>query len=290
MFAARFREAGARALLLPLQAMGRRTPLWAQRKRAADLLAVAQQYPSFPIVLETYRECLRDAFDLPALVDILRQVESRKIRVHTVDVDAPSPMAASLLFSFVGNFIYDQDAPAAERRAQALTIDHAQLRELLGEAELRKLLDADVVLEHGRTVARLDYPLKHADALHDLLLWLGDLAPGEIERRAPGGEATLWTAQLLAARRIARVRIAGEVRYVAVEDAARTRDALGTMLEPGLPAALLGPTEDALVSLVARYARTPRPVHRGRGRRPLPASARPRRWPRSTPWWRAARW
>ncbi|WP_258169138.1 hypothetical protein [Salmonella enterica] len=122
---------------------------WAQRKRSADLLAVAQQYPSFPIVLETYRECLRDAFDLPALVDVLRAVESRKIRVTTVDVTTPSPMAASLLFSFVGNFIYDEDAPAAERRAQALTIDHAQLRELLGETELRKLLDPDVVLEHS---------------------------------------------------------------------------------------------------------------------------------------------
>ena len=271
LFAARFREAAARALLLPRQHVGKRTPLWAQRKRAADLLAVAQQYPSFPIVLETYRECLRDAFDLPALVDVLRAVESRKIRVTTVDVTTPSPMAASLLFSFVGNFIYDEDAPAAERRAQALTIDHAQLRELLGETELRKLLDADVVLEHGRQLQRLDRPLRHADALHDLLLWLGDLTGDEIRRRAEtasttdGGAprppidplvVTGWIETLVRDRRIVRVRIAGEERFVAVEDVARYRDALGVVVERGLPEAFLGPTKDALTSLVARYART----------------------------------
>ena len=268
MFAARFREAAARALLLPRNHIGKRTPLWAQRKRSADLLAVAQQYPSFPIVLETYRECLRDAFDLPALVDLLRAVESRKIRVVTIDVTTPSPMAASLLFSFVGNFIYDQDAPAAERRAQALTIDHAQLRELLGETELRKLLDPDVVLEHGRQLQRLDRPLRHADALHDLLLWLGDLGEDEIRRRTdpalvtdgkPAVEpatVTSWIEGLVRDRRVVRVRIAGEERYVAVEDVARYRDALGVVLERGLPDVFLAATKDALTSLVARYART----------------------------------
>ncbi len=271
LFAARFREAAARALLLPRQHVGKRTPLWAQRKRAADLLAVAQRYPSFPIVLETYRECLRDAFDLPALVDVLRAVESRKIRVTTVDLTTPSPMAASLLFSFIGNFIYDEDAPAAERRAQALTIDHAQLRELLGETELRKLLDADVMLEHGRQLQRLDRPLRHADALHDVLLWLGDLMEGEIRRRAEVASSTdagiarppvasadvdAWIDALVRSRRIVRVRIAGEERFVAVEDAARYRDALGVVLERGLPEAFVGPTTDALTSLVARYART----------------------------------
>ncbi|MEA2749241.1 MAG: ATP-dependent helicase Lhr and Lhr-like helicase, partial [Myxococcales bacterium] len=278
LFAARFREAAARALLLPRQHVGKRTPLWAQRKRAADLLAVAQQYPSFPIVLETYRECLRDAFDLPALVDLLRAVESRKIRVTTVDVTTPSPMAASLLFSFVGNFIYDEDAPAAERRAQALTIDHAQLRELLGETELRKLLDADVVLEHGRSLQRLDRPLRHADGLHDLLLWLGDLTGDEIRRRAdtssttdggvprpPIDEKTVagWIETLVRDRRIVRVRIAGEERFVAVEDVARYRDALGVVLERGLPEAFLGVTKDALTSLVARHARTHGPFTAG---------------------------
>ncbi|HSO33095.1 MAG TPA: DEAD/DEAH box helicase, partial [Labilithrix sp.] len=272
MFAARFRESAARALLLPRNHVGKRTPLWAQRKRSADLLAVAQQYPSFPIVLETYRECLRDAFDLPALVDILRAVESRKIRVTTVDLTTPSPMAASLLFSFVGNFIYDQDAPAAERRAQALTIDHAQLRELLGETELRKLLDADVVLEHGRQLQRLDRPLRHADALHDLLLWLGDLGEDEIRRRTDPAlvtdgkpavspaTVTSWIEGLVRDRRLVRVRIAGEERFVAVEDVARYRDALGVVVERGLPEVFLAATSDALTSLVARYARTHGPL------------------------------
>jgi ATP-dependent Lhr-like helicase len=253
LFAARFREAAARALLLPRQAVGRRTPLWAQRKRASDLLAVATQYPSFPIVLETYRECLRDAFDLPSLVELLRAIQSRKIRVTTVDVTSPSPFAASLLFAFAGNFIYDEDAPAAERRAQALTIDHAQLRELLGETELRKLLDADVVEEHERQLQRLDRPLRHADALHDLLMWVGDLAPEEILRR---GAEPIWLADLERHRRVMRVRIAGGERLVAVEDAARYRDALGVVLGPGVPEAFLGATKDALTSLVARWART----------------------------------
>jgi ATP-dependent helicase Lhr and Lhr-like helicase len=253
LFAARFREAAARALLLPRQAVGRRTPLWAQRKRSADLLAVASQYPSFPIVLETYRECLRDAFDLPALVEVLRAVESRRIRVHTVDAPSPSPFAASLLFSFAGNFIYDEDAPAAERRAQALTIDHAQLRELLGETELRKLLDPEVVAEHEQALQRRDRPLRHADALHDLLLWVGDLTEAEIAAR--GGEAA-FVERLVKERRAVRARVAGEARLVAVEDVARYRDALGVVLERGLPEAFLGKTKDPLVSLVARFART----------------------------------
>ena len=253
LFAARFREAAARALLLPRQSIGKRTPLWAQRKRSADLLAVASQFPAFPIILETYRECLREAFDLPGLVEVLRNVETRKTKITTVDASVASPFASSLLFAFVGNFIYDEDAPAAERRAQALTIDHAQLRELLGETELRKLLDAEVVLEHVRQLQRLDRPLKHADAVHDLLLWLGDLAPAELAAR---GAEEAWLDDLVRAKRVVRVRIAGEPRLVAIEDAARYRDALGVVLERGLPDALLGITEDALTGLVGRYART----------------------------------
>ena len=257
LFAARFREASARALLLPRHAAGKRTPLWAQRKRAADLLAVAQEYPAFPIVLETYRECLRDAFDLPGLIEVLRGVETRTLRVVEVDLDVPSPMASSLMFSFVGNFLYNQDAPAAERRAQALRIDHAQLRELLGETELRELFDADVILEHARALQRRLHPLRHADAVHDLLLWLGDLTTDEVQSRVAQGElAEPWLLQLHAARRLARVRIAGEERWVAAEDAARYRDALGVVLEPGLPAALLTPTREPLRTLIARYART----------------------------------
>ena len=253
LFAARFREAAARALLLPRQSIGKRTPLWAQRKRSADLLAVASQFPAFPIILETYRECLREAFDLPGLVEVLRLVETRKTKVTTVDAPVASPFAGSLLFAFVGNFIYDEDAPAAERRAQALTIDHAQLRELLGESEIRKLLDADVVLEHARQLQRLDRPLRHADAVHDLLLWLGDQSTEELLAR---GAEQGWIDELVRAKRLARVRIGGEPRLVAIEDAARYRDGLGVVLERGLPDAFLGVTEDAITSLVARWART----------------------------------
>lgn len=263
LFAARFRESAARALLLPRQSIGKRTPLWAQRKRSADLLAVASQFPAFPIVLETYRECLRDAFDLPALVDLMRAIESRKIRVTTIDAPVPSPFASSLLFAFVGNFIYDEDAPAAERRAQALTIDHAQLRELLGEVELRKLLDPEIVAEHERQLQRLDRPLKHPDALHDLLLWLGDVPEQEIGERAPNADVASWIEELLRHRRIIRARIAGASHLIAVEDAARYRDALGVVLDAGLPHVFLEPTRDALTSLVARHARTHGPFTAG---------------------------
>src|SRR3954467_7993828 len=186
LFAARFRENAARALLLPRRHPGRRSPLWAQRKRSADLLAVAARYGSFPILLETYRECLRDVFDLPGLVELLRGVASRKIRVATVDARQPSPFAASLLFSYVANFIYDGDAPLAERRAQALSVDAAQLRELLGEAELRELLDPDALPAMELSLQRLDgrRPAESPDMLHDLLLSLGDLTEAEIRARS----------------------------------------------------------------------------------------------------------
>jgi ATP-dependent Lhr-like helicase len=257
LFASRFREAAARALLLPRRMPGKRTPLWAQRKRAYDLLAVAAQYPSFPIVLEAYRECLRDVFDLPSLVDILRKVESRRIRVTTSDARTPSPFASSLLFSFVANFIYDGDAPLAERRAQALMIDHAQLRELLGEAELRTLLDLEAIEAHVATLQRLDRPAKHADGVHDLLLSLGDLSLAELEARcAPPGNAGAWTAVLEKDRRIARVKIAGEPRFIASEDVGRYRDALGIVPPRGMATAFLEPVEDPRGDLVARYART----------------------------------
>jgi ATP-dependent helicase Lhr and Lhr-like helicase len=252
MFAARFRESAARALLLPRQSVGKRTPLWAQRKRSADLLAVASRFPAFPIVLETYRECLRDAFDLPGLVELLGSIESRKVKVTTLDTAVPSPFASSLLFAFAGNFIYDEDAPAAERRAHALTIDHAQLRELLGEVELRKLLDPEVVAEHERQLQRLDRPLKHADGVHDLLLWVGDLSERELSERSERA----WIEDLVRDKRVIRARLAGEGRVFAIEDAARYRDALGVVLEAGLPHIFMGPTTDALTSLVARYART----------------------------------
>ena len=157
LFAARFRETAARALLLPRRRPGMRTPLWQQRKRASDLLAVASRFGSFPALLETYREVLRDHFDMPALVDMLAShVEARTLRVATIDSTTPSPFAASLLFSYVANYIYDGDAPLAERRAQALSVDQAQLRELLGDAELRELLDPGCARHDRAAAAALD--------------------------------------------------------------------------------------------------------------------------------------
>jgi ATP-dependent Lhr-like helicase len=259
VFAARFRENAGRALLLARRHPGQRSPLWATRKKAADLLAVAARYGSFPIILETYRECLRDVFDLPGLVDLLGRVERRELRVLTVDSRVPSPFASALMFSYVGNFLYDGDAPLAERRAHALSVDPAQLRELLGEAELRELLDAGAIHELGRALQRLDghRPAEHADAVHDLLLSLGDLTPDEIAARCASPDAApALVAELVASRRILPIDVRGERRLVAAEDAARFRDALGVALPTGLPAALLEPVADPLGDLVARYART----------------------------------
>ena len=186
LFAAKFRENAARSLLLPKRRPGMRAPLWQQRKRAADLLAVASRYGSFPVLLETYRECLRDFFDMPALVSTLADVRSRRIRVAVVDSDTPSPFAASLLFSYVASFLYDGDAPLAERRAQALAVDQSQLRELLGDAELRELLDAEAMDAIERQLQRLDpkYHARSADAVHDMLLAIGDLSEDELRERS----------------------------------------------------------------------------------------------------------
>jgi ATP-dependent Lhr-like helicase len=205
VFAARFRENAARALLLPRRFPGKRSPLWAQRRRSADLLAVASRYGSFPMILETYRECLRDVFDLPALTDLLRQITTRELRVHVVDTRRPSPFASSLLFSYVANFIYEGDAPLAERRAQALAVDPVQLRALLGEASLRELLDPEAIQETELALQRLGghRAAGSADALHDLLLALGDLSLAECEARARPPEAARgWLAALAAERRV----------------------------------------------------------------------------------------
>jgi len=256
LFAARFREAAGRALLLPRRHPTRRQPLWAQRKRAADLLAVAARHPSFPIVLETYRECLRDVFDLPGLVSVLGDIEKRRVRVRTVDTSAPSPFSASLLFSFVANFVYEGDAPLAERRAQALTIDHERLRELLGDTELRSLLDPEIIAEHERFLQKLSYPAKDADALCDVLRALGDLTLAEIcERTANASDVPAWLVQLEREHRVFQVRIQRETRYLAAEDAGRYRDALGIVPAPGTPSAFLEPVPDAVSQIVSRYAR-----------------------------------
>jgi ATP-dependent Lhr-like helicase len=257
LFAARFRECATRALLLPRRDPRRRTPLWAQRKRSADLLAVASKHPTFPIVLEAYRECMRDAFDLSGLVQLLRDVAARRVRATTVDTRAPSPFAASILFAFVANFIYEADAPVAERRAQALTVDPERLRELLGDTELRQLLDANVIIEHVRMLQRTSRPARHADAVHDMLLAIGDLSADELrERASPPDCAASWSEQLLDAHRAIALPVAGETRLVAVEDAAKFRDALGVTLPQPLPAALLAPTQQPARDLIARYART----------------------------------
>jgi ATP-dependent helicase Lhr and Lhr-like helicase len=258
LFAARFRETAARSLLLPRRRAGQRTPLFLQRKRASDLLAVAARFGSFPAVLETYREVLRDHFDMPGLVDVLRQVGTRARRVTTIDSKQPSPFAASLLFSYVANYIYDGDAPLAERRAQALSVDQAQLRELLGDAELRDLLDPDALAEVERRLQQLEdgYRARSADGIHDLLLRIGDLTLDEILERSAFADAAEAVAALTRARRIVLLHVAGEPRYVAVEDVARYRDALGAPIPPGLPEALLEPVRDAAGDLAMRFARS----------------------------------
>ena len=259
LFAARFREAAARALLLPRRRPGARAPLWQQRKRAADLLAVAAQYGSFPIILETYRECLRDVFDLPALVDVLRRVRSRSIRVASVDSRTPSPFGSALLFNYVANYIYDGDAPLAERRAQALAVDQAQLRELIGEAELRDLLDAGAIESTEAELQHLEerFRARSVDAVHDLLLRIGDLTLEELRARTTTGAiADTAARELVESRRVVELPIAGEPRLVAVEEAARYRDALGVPLPRGLPESLLERVDDPIGSLLRRYART----------------------------------
>jgi ATP-dependent Lhr-like helicase len=258
LFAGRFREAAGRALLLPRRRADQRSPLWQLRKRSYDLLSVASRYPSFPLLLEAYRECLRDFFDMPALLETLRAIEQRQLRVHIVETRKPSPFASSLLFSYVANFLYDGDAPLAERRAQALTIDQEQLRELLGEADLRELLDPDAIAEVEETAQCLseNYRARTADGIHDLCLRLGDLSRAEMARRVADPSLLESIDRLIRARRLLELRIAGERRLVAAEDAARYRDGLGIPLPPGLPTALLEPVAQPVLELVRRYART----------------------------------
>ncbi|WP_254507944.1 Lhr family helicase [Anatilimnocola floriformis] len=263
LFAARFRENAARALLLPRRLPGKRTPLWLQRRKAADLLSVAARYSQFPILLETYRECLRDVFDIAGLRSILQEVEKRTIRVKQVVSKTASPFASSLMFNYVSNFLYDGDAPLAERRAATLALDQAQLRELLGTAELRELLDADVIGELGLELQMLErrYPIGDADGVHDLLLQLGDLSRAEVFSRLgiPRDDAesllATWLDSLTTNRRVVECRIGGESRFIAAEDAGRYRDALGVAPPRGLPDAFLQPVQAPLIDLVGRYAR-----------------------------------
>jgi ATP-dependent helicase Lhr and Lhr-like helicase len=244
LFGARFRENAARALLIPRRRPDQRTPLWQQRLKAQGLLQVARKYGSFPVILETYRECLQDVFDLPALKGLLQGLRTRAIDLVDVETQSASPYSASLLFDYIATYMYEDDTPPAERRAQALSLDRDLLRELLGQEELRDLLDPGAVEE---VEAQLRGDPRNPDELHDLLRLRGDLRPGEYDEA--------HAAILLAERRAITARFAGEERLIAAEDAGRYRDALGAMPPGGLPEAFLVGGPDSLRQLVLRYAR-----------------------------------
>ena len=226
LYASRFRECAARALLLPRRDPKRRSPLWQQRQKSAQLLAVAGKYEQFPVTLEAMRECVQDVYDLPGLRGLMTDVAARKVRVAEVVTASPSPFARSLLFGYVGMFLYEADAPLAERRAAALSLDSTLLAELLGSEAIRELLDPEVVVEVERSLQRLapDRHARDAEGAADLLRFLGPLSTAEAGAR---GVAPEWLTDLEAARRVIRVRIAGEERWSAIEDAGRIRDALG---------------------------------------------------------------
>ncbi|GIH13723.1 ATP-dependent helicase [Rugosimonospora africana] len=255
LFAARFRECAARALLLPRRDPRRRSPLWQQRQRSAQLLDVAREYADFPITLEAARECLQDVFDVPGLVGLMRDLSARKVRIVEVETQNPSPFARSLLFGYVGAFVYEGDAPLAERRAAALALDSTLLGELLGRVDLRELLDPEVVVETERRLQWLtdDRRPRDAEDAAEILRLLGDLSTVEARERCVD---PAWLEELERARRAIRVRIAGQERWLAVEDAGRVRDAFGVALPVGLAAAFVEPGPDPLGDLVARYART----------------------------------
>ena len=257
LFASRFRECAARALLLPRRTPGKRAPLWQQRQRSAQLLDVARKFPTFPILLETVRECLQDVYDLPALRDLFGRIARRQIRMVEVETATPSPFASSLLFDYVGAFMYEGDSPLAERRAAALSLDSTLLAELLGRVELRELLDADVIAKAERELQRLA-PERHArdvEGMADLLRLLGPVTTEEAAERSTA-DPVPWLDELVAHRRALRVSFAGRQWWTAVEDAARLRDGLGVPLPIGTPAAFIEPVDDPLGDLLGRYART----------------------------------
>nr|WP_246271538.1 ATP-dependent helicase [Amycolatopsis acididurans] len=255
LFAARFRECAARSLLLPRRDPRRRTPLWQQRQRASQLLAVASKYERFPVVLEAMRECLQDVYDVGGLRELMTDVRARRVRVVDVETPSASPFARSLMFGYVGMFLYETDAPLAERRAAALSLDSALLAELLGTEAIRELLDPEVVAEVERSLQRLepDRQARNAEDAADLLRFLGDLSDEEAAARGVEPE---WLDDLAGQRRVIKVRIAGEERNLAIEDAGRVRDALGVALPIGIPEAFTEPVDDPLGDLLARYART----------------------------------
>ncbi|WP_067562121.1 ATP-dependent helicase [Nocardia acidivorans] len=257
LFASRFRECAARALLLPRRDPGKRAPLWQQRQRAAQLLDVARKFPEFPILLETVRECLQDVYDLPSLRELLGQVARRQVRLVEVETATPSPFANSLLFDYIGQFMYEGDSPLAERRAAALSLDSSLLAELLGRVELRELLDASVLELTERELQRLtpERQARDMEGLADLLRLLGPITAEEAAERCTE-DPRPWHAELVKSHRALEVSFAGSRWWVAVEDAARLRDALGVPLPIGVPAAFIEPVADPLGDLVGRFART----------------------------------
>ena len=259
LFASQFRENAARALLLPRRRPGQRTPLFAQRLRANKLLSIALEYPSFPIVIETMRSTLQDVFDVPALRDVLRQIESGEVRIHEVETAVASPFARSLVFAYVAEYLYEGDSPAAERKAQALSVDIKLLRELLGEADLRELLDARVIALVEEELQRLadGRRARTVDEVHDVLRWLGDLTVDEVaERCAEEVDALTALTMLEGERRAVRVRVHGRDAWIAVEDAGLYRDALGVAPPQGVASVFLEEVEDAALALLTRWART----------------------------------
>ena len=261
LFASRFRECAARALLLPRRHPGKRSPLWHQRQRAAQLLDVARKYPAFPIVLETVRECLQDVYDVPTLAGLMGDIAARKIRIVETETATPSPFAASLLFGYVGAFMYEGDSPLAERRAAALSLDPTLLAELLGRVELRELLDPDVVAGTGRQLQHLtpDRAARDAEAVADLLRLLGPLTAEEVAARAGGADVGGWLEALYAAKRALPVSFAGSSWWVAIEDIGRLRDGVGVAVPVGVPASFTEAVADPLGELLSRYGRTHAP-------------------------------
>ena len=259
LFGARFRENAGRALLIPRAYPGRRTPLWQQRLKSQTLLEVAKRYGQFPIVLETYRECLRDVLDVPGLQDLLRRLHSRELSVVEVETPTASPFASSLLFDYVATYMYEGDTPNAERRAAALALDRELLRELLGQEELRDLIDPGALEQVEADLQRRSERTRadSADALHDVLRRIGDLTRDELAQRvAPGAPLGAWLGELARERRAVEVRLGGEPRWIAAEDAGLFRDALGVVPPGGLPSAFLEDEPDALERLARRWART----------------------------------
>jgi ATP-dependent Lhr-like helicase len=259
LFGSRFREAAGRALLIPRRSPGRRTPLWQQRLKAQGLLQVARRYGEFPVVLETFRECLKDYLDLPALVTLLERLDRREIALVEADTPVASPFAQSLLFDYIASYMYEGDTPRAEQRAAALALDRDLLRELLGAEELRELIDPDALASVEEDLQRLRPSRLAADAdqAHDLLRVLGDLSDAELGARVvPGLAVERLTGRLARERRAVKLRVGGEPRWIAAQDAGLYRDALGAVPPGGLPAEFLAEVEGALERLLRRYART----------------------------------